>query len=68
MFDTDPIPDTGHYTGFGPPSHRSAGDHARALAAGCGDLDAEGLLDAVINRDLAGDHFIGNAGDDRCLF
>ena len=54
MFDTDPIPDTGHDTGFGPPSHISAGDHARALAARYGDLDAEGLLDAVINREFAG--------------
>ena len=54
MLDTDQIPDTGHDTGFSHPFHRSAEAHVQAFAAGCGGLDAEGLLDAVINREFAG--------------
>ena len=55
MFFTDQIPDTEHDTGFRHPSPMSAReDHARALAARYGGLDAEGLLDAVITREFAG--------------
>lgn len=54
MFDTDHIPDTGHDTGLRHPIAMSTTkDHARALAARYGGLDAEGLLDAVITREFA---------------
>ena len=55
MFDTDKTPATGHDSGLHHPVDISAEeDHARALAARYGGLDAEGLLDAVINREFAG--------------